>query len=215
MAALVVPSDLRAQSSDAVTLPDIALPPSKGGVRRWEVVAGDVLRATAARDANIIASVSPGDILSNFRCRTEGAVLWCEVRPFRGGARGYVPAAVLVPARGPDGVIAMGRDDSDRRAKRRDFDVRAEIACAQERGQTLGRCNIGIARGTGGDATAVATFANGFARRLTFQHGEFVFADTTMSGTGTDIEWRLEAGIHHLRVDDQRFDIPDALLFGR
>ncbi|MEL7117363.1 MAG: hypothetical protein AAGP08_17560, partial [Pseudomonadota bacterium] len=91
---------------------------------------------------------------------------------------------------------------------------RADAPCAQEQGEPLGTCRVGVARGTGGDATVVATFGNGFARKLYFKHGEFLAANTTMSGNGTDTDWRLEDGVHYVRVDDQRFELPDAFVFG-
>jgi len=35
-----------------------------------------------------------------------------------------------------------------------------------------------------------------------------------MSGVGTDTEWRLEDGVYFIRVDDQRFEMSKALVFG-
>ena len=108
----------------------------------------------------------------------------------------------------------MGTDDSKRRAGKGDFDTKGEIPCAQERGQPMGRCRAAVARSGGGDATVVVTFPNGFARRLYFVHGEFVRASATMSGVGTDADWRLENELHFVRVDDQRYELPDAMVFG-
>ncbi|MEM1372794.1 MAG: SH3 domain-containing protein [Pseudomonadota bacterium] len=187
--------------------------PEDGGARRFETVAATILRSQPSEDAGIIADVPLGAVLANLGCREEGA-LWCEVRSFRGGPRGFVLASDLRPAVAPDGTIPTGLDDSDKRARRGRFDVRGDVPCAQERGDPMGPCRAGIARGTGGDATVVVTFPSGFARRLTFRNGEFVLADTTMSGNGTDIDWRLTKGRHAIRVDDQRFDLPDALIFG-
>lgn len=91
--------------------------------------------------------------------------------------------------------------------------VRGNVPCSQERGQDLGICEVVVTRGSGGDTTIMATFVNGFSRTLTFIHGEFVFANSTMSGVGNDIDWHLDDGIHVVRVDDQRFLLPDALIF--
>ena len=113
-----------------------------------------------------------------------------------------------------DGVVATGIDDSGKRAKRKRFDATAEVPCAQERGQDMARCQVGVARSGGGDATAAATFQNGFVRLLTFEHGRFVRANTTMSGTGRDVEWSLTSGVYKIRVDDQRFEVPVAFVIG-
>ncbi len=78
----------------------------------------------------------------------------------------------------------------------------------------MGECNAEVARGGGRDATVVVTFPNGFARRLYFVHGEFVSASSTMSGSGIDTDWRVENGLHEIRVDDQRYELPEILVFG-
>ena len=100
-----------------------------------------------------------------------------------------------------------------KRAKSGAFDAMGEIACAQEVGQDLGPCTAEVARDA--DAAAVVvTFPNEFSRILTFEDGAFLRGNTTMSGVGTDTEWVLEDGLYRIRVDDQRFDIPETLITG-
>ncbi|MCV6591872.1 MAG: hypothetical protein OIF48_02895, partial [Silicimonas sp.] len=96
----------------------------------------------------------------------------------------------------------------------RDFDDETRIRCAQEQGQSLGHCNAFVARSGGGDATVEVRFANGFARQLYFTHGAFIRASATMSGVGTDTDWRLEGALYRIRVDDQRFEIAQDFLLG-
>ncbi|WP_299470730.1 hypothetical protein [uncultured Roseibium sp.] len=190
--------------------------PKEGGPRRLEVVASKAaLHESPSSGSNLIDTFEQGTVFSNMGCDGPADQIWCEVRPFRGGAKGYVRSKVLQAARGPDGNVPMGEDTSKGRAGKRDFDAKGTIACAQERGQALGSCSAAVARDTGGDATIVVTFANGFERKLYFVHGEFVRASATMSGVGRDIDWRLQEGIHMLRVDDQRFELPDAFVFQR
>ncbi len=105
-------------------------------------------------------------------------------------------------------------DDSADRARRGEFDATAEVPCAQERGQALGICSARVARSTTG-AAVVVTFPNGFTRSLYFADGQFLRADATMSGTGRDTDWRIEDGHHVIRVDDQRYELPDTFVLGR
>lgn len=100
-----------------------------------------------------------------------------------------------------------------KRAKSGEFDASGEVRCAQEVGQSLGICSAKVAR-TEGSAAVVVTFKNGFARTLTFSDGGFLRGNATMSGVGTDTDWRLSGGIYHVRVDDQRFELPEALILG-
>jgi len=95
-----------------------------------------------------------------------------------------------------------------------DDDAPDTIACAQESGEPLGRCTYGVKRGEAGRTTVTVAFANGFERRLFFEDGMFLKANATMSGTGTDTDWSIEDGMHRVRVDDQRYDVPDTLLAG-
>jgi len=88
------------------------------------------------------------------------------------------------------------------------------IACAQERGEQLGQCSYRITRDETGKTTVTVVFANGFERGLFFQDGKFLKASVTMSGVGTDTDWTLKDGTHMIRVDGQRYEVPDILIAG-
>ena len=103
-------------------------------------------------------------------------------------------------------------DNLRRRARKRDFDDHGEVQCAQERGQELGLCAASIVRGEGGNAALVVTFKNGFARTLYFVDGNFHSADATMSGVGTDTDLLIENDHQIIRVDDQRYAVPEDLI---
>ena len=119
-------------------------------------------------------------------------------------------ACIAIPA-----LAQSGLDDTRKRAKLQRFDATATIPCAQERGEAFGTCKAGVARNGSGTATVAATFPNGFARLLFFEDGQFLRGDTTMSGTGTDVDRALENGTYTIRVDDQRFVIPAAFVLGQ
>ncbi|GGX44096.1 hypothetical protein GCM10007385_10050 [Tateyamaria omphalii] len=99
-----------------------------------------------------------------------------------------------------------------KRAKSGQFDAQGEVRCAQEVGQALGTCDASVAR-VAGSTAVVVTFPNSFARILTFSDGAFLRGNATMSGVGTDTEWQLTNGTYHIRVDDQRFELPETLVF--
>lgn len=99
------------------------------------------------------------------------------------------------------------------RARSGDFDARGEARCAQEVGQSLQTCAVAVARAVG-SAAVVVTFPNGFARTLSFSDRQFLRGNATMSGVGTDTDSSLSAGVYSIRVDDQRFELPEALVFG-
>lgn len=88
------------------------------------------------------------------------------------------------------------------------------IACAQERGETLGQCSYRVKWDDDGKITVTVVFANGFKRQLFFKNGEFLKASVTMSGVGTDTDWNLKDATHMIRVDGQRYEVPDSLIAG-
>ena len=206
--------DEKAEASENAGRPPAA--PEDGGPRRWEVKDADgiSMHDEPAADAPVIETLAGGAILSNHGCERAGGRVWCTVKSLRGRARGHVVADLLRPARGPDGAVPMGTDDSAVHARNGDFDASGTIPCAQERGQPMSECTFGVARSSGGDATVVVTSSNGFKRTLYFTHGEFIRADTTMSGNGFDTDWRKEGDLHTIRVDDQRYELPDTDVFG-
>ena len=104
---------------------------------------------------------------------------------------------------------------SNTRAKAEDFDATLTIPCAQEVGETAGACDAAVARDAQGGATVVVTFANGFSRILTFADGAFLRGNATMSGVGIDTEWSLSDGTYSIRVDDQRFILPETFVTGQ
>lgn len=192
-----------AQESEIRLETELYASPQDGGVRRWQIQSATGL------------AFATGDVVTNLGCTTDAGALWCKVQPLRGGPHAFIAAQHLAPVAGPDGQIATGVNDSARRAKRKQFDVVDQIPCAQERGQALAPCPIGIARSVGGDVTAAVTFPAGFTRLLFFMHGEFISASATMSGAGRDTDWDVVNGIHKIRADDQRFEIRHKLLFGK
>ena len=89
------------------------------------------------------------------------------------------------------------------------------IACAQETGEPLGQCSYRIKQDKSGMTTVTVVFENGFKRGLFFMDGKFQKGSATMSGTGTDTDWSQQDGVHMIRVDDQRYEVPAILIEGR
>lgn len=110
------------------------------------------------------------------------------------------------------GIVLGDTTEATKRARSAAFDATQEVRCAQETGEALGVCTASAARAAGA-AAVVVTFANGFSRTLIFSDGAFLRGNATMSGVGTDTDWSLAAGVYQIRVDDQRFEIPKALVF--
>ena len=195
----------------------VAVSPEEGGPRNWQVgaVSGGLnLRARPSTSAEIIATYAPGTILDNLGCRDAGGRTWCDVQELGGGARGHVAAEFLQPAVSPDGSVATGQDDSALRAGQRDFDATGRIPCAQAAGQPMMQCDFGVARSGGGYATVVVTAPGGMSRAIFFRMGRPIGADTSEADGYPRFRASKESDLHIIRVGNERYEIPDAVILG-
>lgn len=193
----------------------IYVAPEDGGPRQWEVAVETLnMRERPSTRSAVVETLGMDTVLSNLGCAESEGRIWCDVQPAQGGARGYVAADFLAPRVDPSGGVAMGEDDSAMRAGQRDFDATGSIPCARSAGQPTGSCEFGVARAGGGWATVVVTFPDGFRRALFFAAGDFAGADASEAGGGFDTESGKEADLYLIRVDDERYEIPQAVVFG-
>lgn len=205
------------ESNQEAERADVPAAPEDGGPRLWEVTGVSSalkLRQQPSVAAPTIASYAPGTVLTNLGCQRAEYRVWCDVQQLGGGPRGYVAAEFLRPAVSPDGAVAMGPDDSALRAGQGDYDATGQIPCAQYRGQPMAQCAFGVARAGGGFATVVVTKPDGMKRTIFFANGTFLGADTSQADGYPEYSARREADLNVIRVGDERYEIPDALIFG-
>jgi heat shock protein HslJ len=191
--------------------------PEDGGPRNWEVagVSGKLnLREQPSTKSKIISKYPVGMILDNLGCRQAEGRTWCDVQQLGGGPRGYVAAGFLQPAVSPDGSVATGHDDSAQRAGQGQFDATGNIPCAQLVGQPMFQCEFGVARAGGGYATVIIKKPGGRTRAIFFRMGKPVGADTSEAGGDSEFQATKENDLHLIRIGNERYEIPDAVVLG-
>jgi len=166
-------------------------------------LAGDLdVRARPAPDAAPAGAVPSGTVLRNAGCEAHGGRDWCRVETLDGGVRGWAEATHLEPA------------DAALRAGQGAFDAAGWLPCARGAGAPSWPCGFGVARDGGGTAVVVVSLPGGGKRALFFVDGAFAFADTSEAGGGFETSSRREADLNFIRVDDERYEVPDAVIHG-
>ena len=202
------------ETGASTTAGEVAAAPENGGPRNWEVFGALNLREQPSTAARILATFRPGTILDNLGCQSAAGRTWCDVQPLGGGPRGFVAADYLRPAISPDGSAAMGPDDSSLRAGQGRFDATGPLSCAFAAGQPMGQCEFGVARAGGGYATVVIKKPNGGTRSIYFRMGRAIGADTSEADGDEPFRATREGDLNMIRVGDERYEIPDAVILG-
>ncbi|MEX5729147.1 heat shock protein HslJ [Rhodovulum iodosum] len=161
------------------------------------------IRAEATTSAPVVARAVPGTMLRNIGCSQGASRRWCEVETLDGEqVRGWAAADYLEPA------------NSALRAGLGIFDAIGRLPCAQTAGQPTARCEFGVARDGAGSATVIVIRPDGRQRALFFQDGELLGADTSQADGYPEYGATREADLTFVRVGDERYEIPDAVIFG-
>jgi len=203
-----------ARETGAPSAADVATAPENGGPRNWEVVRELNLREQPSTSARILATFRPGTTLDNLGCQRAEGRTWCDVQPLGGGPRGFVASAYLRPAISPDGSAAMGADDSALRAGQGQFDATGPLSCAFAADQPMGQCEFGVARAGGGYATVVIKKPDGRTRAIFFRMGRAIGADTSEADGYKPFRATRQGDLNLVRVGDERYEIPDAVILG-
>lgn len=161
------------------------------------------IHAEPSVDAAIVGSVPAGTVLRNFGCTESGIQGWCEV--------------AAMGADGPTGWAAadyLEKADASLRAGQGAFDATGPIACAEADGEPMSWCNFGVAREGGGTATVVITRPDGRTRAIFFIDGVANSADTSEADGYHEFGAERQGDVTLIRVGPERYEIPDAVIFG-
>ena len=187
-----------------------------GGPRNWRVKVDSYLnlREQPSVRARVLSSYPADTLLDNLGCRMGEERRWCDVQQLGGGPRGFVAAEYLIPAVSPDGSVVTGADDSALRAGQQDYDATGHIPCAQALGQPMTECSFAVSRAGGGYATVVIPRPDGRSRAIFFRSGIPIGADTSQADGYPEFSASKEGDLHLIRIGDERYEIPDAVILG-
>lgn len=123
---------------------------------------------------------------------------------------GTPPHAAGTPTSAQDDRLV----DASARASAGRFNATGQIPCAQNRGQPMRPCDFGVARAGGGTAAVVVTLPDGRKRVLFFKAGQAVSANLSQADGNMAFQAGKEADLFMLRAGHERYEIPEAVIFG-
>jgi len=126
--------------------------------------------------------------------------------------------AIAGGAQQPAAASTSSDDDklveASTRASQGKFNATGKIPCAQNKGQPMGQCDFGVARAGGGTAAVAVTLPDGRQRVIFFKAGKAVSANLSQADGSMSFSATKEADLNLIRAGNERYEIPDAAIYG-
>jgi len=201
----------------AVTDKSGALVPGKagdvpaGGPEVWVVATTGTgtlrLRAQPSTGAPELARLTQGQMLRNLGgCRSAEGRDWCRVATLDRGLEGWAAAAFLAEAAAPARADALVPGTP--------FHATGNIPCTPAAGAAETQCAFGVIRQGGGSGSVQLTLPDGTTRMLQFRDGTPMAVDAPAGTAAPVLNAAREGDSSIVTLGDQRFVIPDAVIFG-
>ena len=94
-----------------------------------------------------------------------------------------------------------------------DYHAVGEVACRMDASEPAGSCPFGVTREGNGTGTVTVTKPDGRERMIFFERGEAIGYDVSEADPG-EFAAEKQADTSVVRIGRERYEIPDALIFG-
>ena len=164
------------------------------------------LRAGPATRYAVVSVLRNGDVLKNRGCRLTGEERWCRIRAAGSGVTGWVAGRFLVETSAPP---APAVPENGPLGNGTPFDATGTIPCAVRPEQPMRPCPFGVIRDGPGNAGVWIALGGGAERQILFEGGVPV-----ASGPAGALRFDKSGDLFTIRVDAERFEIPEAVVNG-
>jgi hypothetical protein len=121
---------------------------------------------------------------------------------------------LIVGSSNSAGASGAARPDPWKRIGANDFDATGKIPCAQAAGQPMGSCAFGVVRQGNGSALVKISWPGGGNRVITFENGTPAGYDQSQADGGAKLAFKKNADLYTIGIGDQRFELPEAVIYG-
>lgn len=95
-----------------------------------------------------------------------------------------------------------------------DYNATGDVECVRDRDAATTRCAFGVKRQGSGTASVTVTWPDGGSRTILFKHGKAVDFDRSQADGNAELTATRESDNTIVLVGEQRFVIPDVIVFG-
>lgn len=100
------------------------------------------------------------------------------------------------------------------RAGQGKFNATGNIPCADQKSQPTRSCPFGVARDDGGNASVRVQLLSGKYRFIFFKNGKPIGADLSQADGDMTFNYKKEGDLYFIKAGKERYEIPEAVIFG-
>ena len=196
----------------------------QGGPDYWAVQTGGGtlnLRENASAGAGIVTKLANGTPLRNLGCRMAEGRRWCRVATLSDpGFEGWAAGDYLVEGSGqgaatqlPD-MIPVPSSGSDALVPGTEFNATGMVDCVRDMDAPVQSCTFGVKREGNGTGAVTVNWPDGGSRVIFFKAGTPVAYDQSQADAGAEMTVTRDGDNNIVFVGQERFVIPDAVIWG-
>ncbi|WP_168733056.1 SH3 domain-containing protein [Aliigemmobacter aestuarii] len=182
------------------------------------------LRDAPSTGATVLTVAKDGTVLRNLGCRMNEGRRWCQVATLADpGIEAWAAGDFLIEASGGDGVATQLPDMvpvpevEDVLVPGTAFNATGMISCVRSADAPMQECNFGVIRESPGSGNGSVTidWPDGGSRVIYFEAGNPVSFDQSQADQGLSMTvTRTENDMNIVMIGSERFEIPDAVIWG-
>jgi hypothetical protein len=192
---------------------------------RTASVGGQInLRNAPSTGAPVLGIARDGTVLRNLGCRMNEGRRWCQVATLADpGVEGWAAGDFLIESSGDGGVATQLPETppmpevEDALVPGTSYNATGPLSCVRNADAPVQQCTFGVIRESPGSGNGSVTidWPDGGSRVIFFEAGTPVRYDETEADGGARMTvTRTDNGINIVFIGEERFEIPDSVIWG-
>ncbi|PSB19205.1 hypothetical protein C7B61_04220 [filamentous cyanobacterium CCP1] len=112
-----------------------------------------------------------------------------------------------------DNSSGVSANQNDALVSGTNYNATGDIPCSIDVGQPTGSCPFGVTREGNGNGTVTVTMPDGRTRVIFFENGHAIGYDRSEADPG-EFSAEKQGDLNIIRIGQERYEIPDAVIFG-